>query len=212
MVVKEEMTAVPADLYDGAGVMVCNPERAQLVARLRDEGVASAGKVDFGDSGQSAVETVAEWGVTHARILSGPRDDRAAKILLAACEARGIDAVVVAVPDDGVDDDEIVRVDLEDPMACFAELARPGRNGRLAPARVPPSTPARRSPIPAGIPWEDSAWHRALLDHAAANFPLRYCALVVQLGLCALGANPIEDAYAGNGLRDRNRELLVNIV
>lgn len=211
MVVVAGNIVVVADLHDGAGVIACNPERDALVARLRRE--APVDVFDFGDDGKSAAETAAAWDGGPLRIVGGPRDGRAVDLLVAACAARGIDTTAESLPDSQDDDGAMVRVDAADPMACFAELQRRGGRARLAPARTAERSPAlRRSPLPSGMPWGDPDWRAALLGHVAALAPLRYHALVAQIGLHDLGANPIEDAYAGNGIRDRNRELLVNIV
>ncbi len=91
MVVSQGFLTLAPDLYDGAGVLLCNLERASLLAQLR--AAHPEGSFDDGEGGYTATETasrIASSGVRAVCILAGPRDQRAARILHDACTKAGL--------------------------------------------------------------------------------------------------------------------------
>jgi hypothetical protein len=224
--------AVPPDLYDGAGVVHCNPERTRLVSQLRTALAPDA--FDDGLSGESAEESATRFarrGTRSVVIFSGPRDLRGASILEAACRAVSLEVTVERTSTNGTHHEFPERVGtsgarwIEIPLDAGAREAFLRTfwewrsqlgvgNLRLTPPPVTsfPSEPNRRSPLPAGLGLDDPEWRKDLLSLVAEHFPRRYPAFLCAVGAHDLGANPAEDYYAGLGLRERNAELLVNIV
>lgn len=213
MVVKS-ILAVPADLYDGAGVLDCNPERAALVEELR-----ASQDFDCGTRGLSAEETArdfvaAGYGAVH--IVGAQRDVPACKWLRAACEAAGLRAT-----------SELRSVEREAPawqvsmrdvapenwlVACQLACEQHGASKvRLAPPAgfEPQELGHRPSPLSFAL---ENRWRDALLEVVAACWPESYYRVLTLLGAHEFGVNPIEDMYRGFGLRERNAELLANIV
>jgi hypothetical protein len=226
--VSSRFLALAPDLSDGAGVVLCNPERTALLAQLR--ATLPAGSFDAGERGETASETAARLagaGVLGLRILAGPRDQRAARILRDACAATldiDIDVEVAAPTTAPATGSTIVlrvpqadsRGELDEWLErCRTACAKHGsQNVRIAPApltTVPPC-PGRRSPLPKDLGLEDPEWRGALVALVAECWPRSMPPFLACLGAHDLGANQLEDVYAGLGLRERNAELLVNIV
>ena len=225
MVLSSTFLALAPDLYDGAGVVLCNPERTALLAQLR--ATLPKGSFDAGERGETAAETAARLagaGVLGLRILAGPRDQRAARILHDACVQATSDVDVdvrMAAPPTG--SAIVLRVPQANPRRkldgwlerCRTACAEHGsQNVRIAPARLTavPPCPRRRSPLPADLGLEDPEWRSALLALVAECWPRSLPPFLASLGAHDLGANLLEDVYAGLGLRERNAELLANIV
>lgn len=226
--VNRRFVVLAPDLHDGAGVVLCNPERRLLLAQLRAEYEEES--FDDGEGGCTAMETasrIAGAGACAVSILAGPRDQRAARILHEACVGAGLDAamdVVFPVPMAATSGtDAILRIPAVrrgDQLrrwidGCRAACNEHGnRRVRLAPRPLEavPSYPSRRAPLPADLDLDDPEWRAALITLVAECWPRNLPPFLAVLGACDLGSNPLEDAYAGLGLRERNAELLVNIV
>jgi hypothetical protein len=231
-VVVSEFHAVPPDLHDGAGVVFCNPERTRLLAQMRAE--FAVDEWDDGSSGESAAESARRFSRTGARsvkIFVGPRDLRGAAILHAACLAEGLlveyqrteaNGTVAGLPEKMARKGATKWINLpsrdEDCEAflhTFAEWcsSRGVSSLRITPPPLAefPATPQRRSPLPAGLGLDAPEWRKGFLWLVAQQFPRAYPAFLVSVGAHEFSTNPVEDFYAGLGLRERNAELLVNI-
>ncbi len=223
-VVKKKFVAMAPDLHEGAGVLLCNPERTAVLAQLRAEN--AHGCFDDGGSGHTALETAARImgsGFAAVRIVAGPRDQRAARILQEACIGAGLDATVdVVLPAPLAGTESVLHVpetaqgnELLTWLArCRAACRQLGcHRVRIAPRPLPaiPACPGRRSPLP-GLDLDEPEWRAALVALVAECWPRNLLPFLAVLGAHDLGSNLLEDVYAGLGLRERNAELLVNIV
>ncbi|MEE2888286.1 MAG: hypothetical protein VX951_12720 [Planctomycetota bacterium] len=232
--VRQPFSAVPPDLHDGAGVILCNPEHATLLSQMC-AGVDPQSWHD-GQSGETAAESAerfARQGVHDLRILTGPRDQRGAEILQAACQQAGLSAEIHHTSSDGTSDlfpaveipvstaPVVLRFPVEEERhAEFLDQCRElcrthgPENLRLAPPLLmqTPPRPERRSPLPQGLGLHDAEWRTALVSLVTECWPRSLLPFLATVGIHDLGANPLENCYAGLGLRERNADLLVNIV
>lgn len=214
---------VPADLHDGAGVILCSPERRRLLTQLAayvDDGTC------FDGANESAAETVVRLQSTGAErvvLVRTPRDGRAAEILADQCRDAGLvvedlvtslEGLVPGVARPATDESPSGYLLLEAGALADWSSASSGRPTlrQLVPTPLAslPAHPDRRSPLPPGIPLE--AIRVALLRLVAENFPAAISRLHAVLAWHELGINGIEDQYAGLGLLERNAELLANLV
>jgi hypothetical protein len=213
VVVRREFVALAPDLYDGAGVVLCNPERACLLAEHPDDGT-------HGLTAAQTASQISRSGVHNVTVLAGPRDQRGARILHDACLAVGLDAHVEVVLPAPLPANKLLLTVPELRTDAWFQLCRDtcrehgSENVRIAPrplTAVPPC-PGRRSPLPVDLHLEEPEWRAAFLDLVAECWPRNLAPFLAAVGAADLGSNPLEDVYAGLGLREHNAELLANIV
>lgn len=224
---------LPPDLGLLCTLFAPDPRRAALEAELAaavaaERGAGGAVTFDAGESGECAAATAARLvraGVVRAEVHGAPCDAVAADVLAAALSAAGIEvagpllrAAPVLAPatafrwlgDSGL---AAPPEALERALAA-AVAARGSAAVRLLP---------RCSGEPGAFVRDGAAWGwRYGFDDAAArtflagaverSLPRHRAELEYALILFQMAVDPLEEMYAGNGIADRNRELLVNIV
>ncbi|MBU0754547.1 MAG: hypothetical protein KJ645_05375, partial [Planctomycetes bacterium] len=89
------------------------------------------------------------------------------------------------------------------PRACRIWIEKPGLSA---------GTPCGGAPWSARYGLDHPAFREFLTEIVAHYFPFHLPCLNWLCGLVKVGADPLEEMYAGNGLPDRNAELIENIV
>ncbi|MBK8977782.1 MAG: hypothetical protein IPM29_17885 [Planctomycetes bacterium] len=197
---------LPADVHATAGLFARDLELESWRTAVRALARSAQGMpalFDLGDRGRTAAETACwlrDQGVERA-LLGTPRSHtQAAHVLREALRLSGIrtEELVVAGPTaDG-------RLDLYAERDSGATtLALPACGSPLPPAPSP-FHPALLDPLGGGLP----AW----TAYVARYWPTRRAEWErLSIEHCS-GVQPRLQMYAGRSLRDRNRELLVNIL
>lgn len=221
MVVSLPFFVVPPDLHETAGFLASNPERDRLVAQLARH-VAPEDWIAPVDDAAGIAKRCRHR--ARLAVAVGPRDQRAARILAAALAAEGVECEILRTRIDGALG--LLPEPPEEPAPALVvetkrewldrcrELYAKDRSLRVAPRPFSswPEPPRARSPLPRGLGIEDLAWRARLLALVAELWPRSHPRLLAALGAHDLGSNLREDVYAGLGLRERNADLLVNIV
>lgn len=207
---------VPAALHRSAGLVARDLLHEGVVARARGLRAAGAGVwFDAGDTGEPAAlvaARLANFAPDDIELVIPATHARAGEVLADAISVQGLCArrtVVAAV-------DVVATVDCAVLPRCPDRAWLAACDGRL-PWALAPVAPAegvagRGSPLPPALHLGDDVWLDLITAWLHRHRP---CALAEWL--CLLHAHdstvdPVEAVYAGLHLRDRNSELLVNIL
>lgn len=221
---------VVPDLHDTAGIFAPEAARWGLVAEYGPPRPETA---------PETARRLASQGMGRVRVHGGSNDSRACAVLVRALLRVGLRAEVqLHAGDPGADlssqsadlarsrglhvlhIDETMRAGPqawpELAKACERALQLEGAQAvRLqipTLRRVAEESGRRASPLAESLGLQAGAWRDFLLELIATGWPLRQAAWVSLLQADALAINPIENVYAGQHLRDRNRDLMVNIL
>ncbi len=212
------IVAVPADLHESAGLVAVDRARARALELAARRASESAGRaLEAGASGETAVELVRRWqdaGAVRVEIVEAVGHRRAAVILEAAAREVGLEV-----------DRLRVAPSLESepgfwpqyPDTAFVERL-PRGGAALDPLAVGESD-RLPSPLPPALHHGDplveadgTRWLDLLGAWVARCHPLRVAQWSALVRAHRSLVAPREAVYAGRSLRDRNAELLVNIL
>jgi hypothetical protein len=215
-----ERHVVVPDLHDAAGLLAPDAARERLLAEFGSPRPETA---------TATAHRLAKEGVSPIVIHGGRNDMRACRVLSAELARSGlrtrIELAQQQVDNTPLSHHGICIVDVQSfeaqALKKFADDCR--RNvERFGPSKVLIRTPGltepeeslgmRASPIPASSRLELRPWRKLLTALVAECWSTRIAAWTSLLQADALAVNSIENVYAGQSLRDRNRDLLVNIL
>ena len=197
---------VVPDLHDTAGIFSTEARRESLVATYGPP---------IPETAPETADRLAEASVLAVCIHGASNDTRACRILSAQIRANGVEVSTAIHPES--DEGPAHR----EPWDAFAQRCRRAvhmpPSGKAALPTPPCTGPEkdwglRSSPIPQGLGLTDPAKAERMLDLIRELWPHRVAAWISLLQDHALAINPIENVYAGQHLRDRNADLLVNIL
>ena len=211
---------VVPELHDSAGLFVAETARVLLVEQFAAPEPETAAMT---------VHRLMTDDATLVIIHGCSNDMRACRVLQSELRRSGLTADIViaqtchdeARSADGILGIEAARDGGKDALVAFDVALRACIQER-GPDLVRMQTPTlcsqlaeqsvRASPFPASLGLNNKAWRDLLLDLVAEFWPGKMAAWVSLLQADELGVNPIEAVYAGQHLRTRNRDLLVNIL
>lgn len=204
---------VPPDLHLSAGVVVRDRLREGCIAQAQRLRVAGAW-VDLGDRGETAQQTalrVREAGVGAVELLVPATHRRAARLLRDALLQIGLDVTETLVDrvEAGVAEELwFPRMPDSGWFAQWQPLMTLGY-GPQAPERV---ADERASPFSPAVHLGDDDWLDALTARVAILQPRAVAEWTTLRHAHDACVHPLEAIYAGLHLRERNAELLVNIL
>lgn len=208
---------VPAALHRSAGLVARDLLHEATLRRARarhDEAPADERWFDDGRSGQTAAQVarrVAAFAPDEVELLVAGTHARAGEVLAAALRQVTAHVAVTFVDTDGDYLPDPAQVPLSPDPAWLATRRD------AAPWALPPRTPrsldlGRASPLPPALHAADASWLARLCRWITEHRPHALAEWRCLLHAHDAGVDPVEAVYAGMHLRDRNADLLVNIL